>query len=234
MILAVIPARGGSKRIPGKNIRPFAGTPIIAHTIAAAQRSSLFDRIVVSTDDEQIAEVARSFGAETPFRRPSPLADDYTGTNAVVKHCLQWFDSQGVSFEAACCLYATAPLLQVRYLEQGLDTLRSSGRPFAFSVTSFAYPVQRGLRIGPQGVIELLDPRHASARSQDLEEAFHDAGQFYWGRPEAFLNDRSLWSRSAAPVIVPRHLVQDIDTPEDWQRAEYMYLSLKQAGEIAS
>lgn len=227
MRLCVIPARGGSKRIPRKNIRPFAGQPIIAYSIQAARDSDLFDRIVVSTDDAEIAAVARGFGAEIPYLRPPSLADDHTGTNAVVKHAVEWFGAHGEQVTDACCIYATAPFLDQRYLRQGLEDLHRSGKSFAFSVTSFPFPVQRALRLRPGGVIEALYPEYRNTRSQDLEEAFHDAGQFYWGTAEAFINGHVLFSDASVAVVLPRHLVQDIDTEEDWRRAEFMYQAMR-------
>lgn len=223
MKIAVIPARGGSKRIPLKNIRPFAGKPIIAYSIAAARASGLFERILVSTDDARIADVARAAGAEVPFVRPAALADDRTGTNAVVRHAVEWTNGQGVGATHVCCIYATAPFLDAARLREGLDKLVASGCAFAFSVTSFPYPVQRALRIDGEGRIAPMFPEHALARSQDLEPAYHDAGQFYWGTASAFLNDVPTFSRASVPVLVPRALVQDIDTEEDWQRAEMLY-----------
>ena len=234
MKLAVIPARGGSKRIPRKNIRDFAGRPIIAHSIGAALESGCFDRVIVSTDDEEIAAVARQWGAETPFLRPATLADDHTGTNAVVKHAIGWFGEAGHAVELACCIYATAPFVQARYLRQGLERLAASDKAFAFSVTSFPFPIQRAIRINAAGAVEAIWPENIARRSQDLEEAFHDAGQFYWGRPDAFLADTVLFSPVSPPVVLPRHLVQDIDTLEDWQRAEHMYRALELAGEIGA
>lgn len=233
MKLAVIPARGGSKRIPRKNIRLFAGKPIIAHSILAALDSGCFDRVIVSTDDQEVAEVAREHGAETPFLRPATLADDHTGTNAVVRHALEWFGKAGHAIEFACCIYATAPFVQARFLRQGLERLAASDKSFAFSVTSFAFPIQRGVRINAEGAVEAIWPENIARRSQDLEETFHDAGQFYWGRAGAFLDDAALFSPASLPVVLPRHLVQDIDTLEDWQCAEYMYRALQLAGEIA-
>lgn len=223
MKIAVIPARGGSKRIPRKNITAFAGKPIIAYSIAAAQQSGLFDQVVVSTDDQEIADVARQLGAAIPFLRPPTLADDHTGTNAVVKHAIGWFDQQGPAVSHACCIYATAPFLQPQYLQQGHDKLLESGKAFVFSVTTFPAPVQRALRLTAAGEIAALYPQYRQVRSQDLEPAYHDAGQFYWGTAAAFLGDEVLFSPAALPVILPRHLVQDIDTPEDWLRAELMY-----------
>jgi pseudaminic acid cytidylyltransferase len=231
--LAVIPARGGSKRIPRKNIRHFAGQPIIGYSIRAAVRSGLFDQVIVSTDDAEIAEVARALGASTPFTRPAALADDHTGTNAVVRHAIEWHLRQGQHFTHACCIYATAPFIHERFLHEGLQRLLDSGLEFAFSVTSFAFPVQRALTISADGTVAPMHPQFASTRSQDLPEAFHDAGQFYWGRSEAFSRDVPLYSPASVAVPLPRHLVQDIDTLEDWERAEYMYRALQLAGEIA-
>jgi len=221
--VAVIPARGGSKRIPRKNIKNFCGKPIIAYSIEAALQTGLFERVIVSTDDEEIAAVARDFGAKTPFLRPKEIADDYTGTNAVVKHAIQWFEKNVSKVEYACCIYATAPFIQVDYLKKAYQSLSHSNKLFAFSVTSFAFPIQRSIRICNDGGAEAMFPDAVSQRSQDLEEAYHDAGQFYWGRAQAFLNDQAIFENHSLPIILPRHLVQDIDTPEDWLRAELMY-----------
>ena len=221
--VAIIPARGGSKRIPRKNIRLFFGKPIIAYSIAAARESELFDRIIVSTDDEEIGAVARQHGAEVPFLRPKEIADDFSGTNAVVKHCLQWLESNNMPAQYACCIYPTAPFIQSVFLREGFEKLIESGKSYAFSVTSFPFPIQRAIKINQQGEIEPFSPEDASSRSQDLEEAFHDAGQFYWGKAEAFLDDIVTFSPESVPVILPRYLVQDIDTEEDWERAELMY-----------
>ncbi len=229
MRLAVIPARGGSKRIPRKNVRPFAGRPIIAHSIDAARASGLFDRIVVSTDDDEIARVAREAGAETPFVRPPELSDDHTGTNAVVRHAIRWFGEHGAAPQHVCCLYATAPFVRPADLRAGFERLAASGKSFAFSVTSFAFPIQRALRIDAEGNLAPIWPENATRRSQDLEETFHDAGQFYWGTARAFLDDVTLYSAASVPVVLPRHRVQDIDTEEDWVRAEWMFRALRTA-----
>lgn len=223
MIVAVIPARGGSKRIPRKNIRLFAGKPIIAYSIEAALETGLFNRVIVSTDDMEIADVARAYGAEIPFLRPQTLADDFTGTNAVTKHAIRWLGEQGETVEHACCIYATAPFVQVDFLRQGLKQLKQSGKSFAFSVTSFPFPIQRAIRVNAEGTVDALFPEHRFTRSQDLEAAFHDAGQFYWGTADAFMNEDVMFSPASVPVVLPRHLVQDIDTPEDWYRAELLY-----------
>jgi pseudaminic acid cytidylyltransferase len=223
MRLAVIPARGGSKRIPRKNIREFCGRPIIAWSIEAARLSGCFDRVIVSTDDDEIAEVARAAGAEVPFRRPAELSDDYTATVPVINHAIQWCRQAGFAVEQVCCIYATAPFLTPEILQRGLEQLEVTGSDYAFAVTSYPFPIQRALKITAQGRIDMFQPEHAATRSQDLEEAFHDAGQFYWGRAEAFLAQRPIFSDAAVPVMLPRHRVQDIDTPEDWVRAEAMF-----------
>lgn len=226
MRLAVIPARGGSKRIPGKNIRDFCGQPIIAYSIETALACGLFDRVIVSTDDEKIRETATSHGASVPFLRPASIADDHTGTNAVVKHALEWVIGQGEQVSQVCCIYPTAPFIQVEALEAGYELLVKQGKSFAFSVTSFAFPVQRALRINARHEVEAIYPEMRQVRSQDLEEAYHDAGQFYWGTAQAFLHEHELYSTSSVAVLIPRHLVQDIDTEEDWIRAELMYKAL--------
>lgn len=223
MNVAIIPARGGSKRIPRKNIKPFAGKPMIAYSIEAAKESNLFHKIIVSTDDLEIADVARQYGAEVPFLRPKELADDHTGTNAVVKHAITWALGERLPLTYACCIYATAPFVQAELLRKGFEMLVDSGKDFAFSITSFPFSIFRSLRLTTEGGVEPIWPENIPKRSQDLEEAYHDAGQFYWGRAEAFLKNIPLFSNSAVPVILPRYLVQDIDTPEDWERAELMY-----------
>jgi len=229
MNLCLIPARGGSKRLPGKNIRKFCGEPIISYSIKAAIESNCFDKIVVSTDDEEISNIAKKYGADIPFIRPKELSDDYTGTNDVVKHAIEWFLKKNIVIENVCCLYATAPFVQPCYLKAGYEKLVESGKSFAFSVTSFPFPIQRAVRITSENEVEAIWPEHIYTRSQDLEEAFHDAGQFYWGKSESFLNGKVMFSNASVPVVLPRHLVQDIDTFEDWDRAELMYraLSLK-------
>lgn len=226
MKLAVIPARGGSKRIPRKNIRSFLGQPIIAYAIAACRESKLFDHVVVSTDDAEIATVAKSFGAEVPFIRPAALANDHEGTAAVVKHALQWYEEQGVATDICCCVYATAPFVRAEDLQMGFQRLIASNKDYAFSVTSYDFAVQRAMFMAPEG-LQLLYPEFAKTRSQDLVETFHDAGQFYWGKAAAFLNDTPLFSPASAPVVLPRYRVQDIDTLEDWTRAEIMFKVLQ-------
>lgn len=223
MKLAVIPARGGSKRIPRKNVKPFGGCPMISWSIRATFDSGVFDRVIVSTDDDEITNVARDYGADVPFRRPAELSGDYIGTSPVVAHAISWQSSNGEKPEAVCCIYPTAPFLRSEDLKRGLDRLYDTECDFAFSVTSYPFPVQRALRIRDDQRLEMLDASQFSKRSQDLEEVFHDAGQFYWGRPEAWLSGRPLFGPHASPVILPRWRVQDIDTAEDWERAEFMF-----------
>jgi pseudaminic acid cytidylyltransferase len=225
--VAIIPARGGSKRIPRKNVRDFAGMPMIAHSILAAQDSGSFDRIIVSTDDQEITDVALAHGAEVPFRRPSALADDHATTTAVVQHAVQFLVDEGTDIDYACCIYATAPFVTGELLREGLATIKASGTPFAFSIAEYPAPIQRALRIRPDGILEPFWPDNTGVRSQDLETAFHDAGQFYWGSVDAWLEAREIHSATSTPVILPAHRVQDIDTPEDWVRAELMFTVLR-------
>jgi pseudaminic acid cytidylyltransferase len=228
--LALIPARGGSKRIPRKNVRPFAGKPMIGHAIAAAQAAGVFGRIVVSTDDEEIATVARACGAEVPFMRPPELSDDHAGTLPVVAHAiaaLHWPEAQPV-----CCIYPGVPLLDPADLHRALELLHSSGCDFAFPVLAFASPVQRAMRRDLQGRVQPLQPEHAATRTQDLEPAFHDAGQFYWGWPAAWRKGVSPHAGGATLVLPPWRAV-DIDTPEDWARAELLYTALGPAQSLA-
>jgi pseudaminic acid cytidylyltransferase len=227
--LAVIPARGGSKRIPRKNIKDFLGKPIIAYSIEACIASGLFDDVIVSTDDAEIADVARSYGASVPFMRPAELANDHEGTAAVVKHALHWFADNASTVAICCCVYATAPFVRARDLVAGLNILEDTQKDYAFSVASFDFPVQRALHMTVQGM-QPLHPEFAQTRSQDLVECFHDAGQFYWGRAHAYLNDIPLFSPASAPVHLPRYRVQDIDSLEDWKRAEAMFMTLKSQG----
>lgn len=227
MKLAIIPARGGSKRIPRKNIRHFCGKPMIAWSIEAARSSGCFDRIIVSTDDDEIAEVACAYGAEVPFVRPPELSDDHTGTIPVISHAIEWISRNVAPVDLACCIYATAPFVQPDDLMRGFDLLQKSEADYAFSVTSYAFPIQRAIRITSDERVEMFSPEHFNTRSQDLEDAFHDAGQFYWGLAAAWLAGKPLFSHCATPVPLPRHRVQDIDTAEDWERAEWLFKAMQ-------
>lgn len=210
-----------------KNIKAFCGKPMISWSIEAARLANCFDHIIVSTDDVEIAEVARSYGAEIPFIRPYELADDHTGTIPVIAHAVDWVNQHIGKVEFACCIYATAPFVQAEDLRHGFDLLQHKEADFAFSVTSFPFPIQRAIRITSEQRVEMLSPDHFNTRSQDLEEAFHDAGQFYWGTASAWLAGKPLFSRNSVPVLLPRYRVQDIDNSEDWERAEWLFRSLQ-------
>jgi N-acylneuraminate cytidylyltransferase len=224
MSICIIPARGGSKRIPRKNIRDFCGLPMIAWSIQAAKESGCFERIVVSTDDDEIAETAIHYGAEAPFRRSKVLADDHTPTVPVIVDAIERLSI--VATTPVCCLYATAPFVTPDDLRSGLIRLEETGAPFVLSVTTYAFPIKRALRRNSAGEVEMFDPDQMQTRSQDLEEAWHDAGQFYWGRAESWDSKQGVFGLGTQGLALPRYRVQDIDTEEDWSRAELMMRSL--------
>ena len=226
MNLAIIPARGGSKRIPRKNIREFSGKPMIAWSIEAAKASGLFDRIIISTDDAEIADVGKKWGAEAPFIRPPELSNDYAGTTDVMAHATRWVLDQGLDPEAVCCIYATAPFIQIKDLRHGLSAIQSRDWLYAIAVTDFAAPIFRSFRKTSNGGLEMFFPEHFNRRSQDLPAALHDAGQFYWGRPDAWIKKIKLFERHSFPVVIPRWRVQDIDTQSDWIYAEIIFKNL--------
>lgn len=223
MKIAIIPARGGSKRIPRKNIKLFGGKPIIAWSILAAKESKIFDRIIVSTDDQEIASIAHKYGAEVPFIRPHNLSDDYIGTADVIKHALNWCINNIGNVDSVCTLYATAPFIKSTDIKKGYDLLVANKCKIVFTVTSFPFPIQRAIKIDTNGRVAMFEPEHFSSRSQDLESAYHDAGQLYWATAAAVLNDVPAFSEHSIAQILPRHQVQDIDNPEDWDRAELMF-----------
>ncbi|WP_261882394.1 pseudaminic acid cytidylyltransferase [Vibrio pelagius] len=227
MKVAIIPARGGSKRIPRKNIKAFHGKPMIAYSIEAALLSGCFDKVIVSTDDVEIAEVSRNHGALVPFLRPTEISDDYATTMDVMEHAIRWCQNEGWDLEAVCCLYATAPFVLPEDLQRGGELLKDAGVKFAFSATSFPFPIQRAIKLDQHRSVSMFAPENEQVRSQDLEEAYHDAGQFYWGRTHAFLNKLSIFSPHSKAVLLPRCRVQDIDTQEDWELAEALYSALK-------
>lgn len=223
--ICIIPARGGSKRIPKKNIKDFFGKPLIAYSIEVALASGVFDKVVVSTDDENIAKVAKEYGAEVPYMRPKELSDDFSGTAEVIEHMVEFLRQKGEEYDYLCTLYATAPLLQKEYLVEGFEKLKNSNAINAFSATTMPFPIQRTFKIDDDGRCEMFTPQHYYTRSQDLEEAYQDAGQFYWSRLDK-KSDEIMFGNDSIPVILPRHLVQDIDTLEDWTRAELLYETL--------
>lgn len=224
MKLAVIPARGGSKRIPRKNIKIFCGKPMIAWSIEAALESGRFDHVVVSTDDEEIAEVARHYGATVPFLRPKALSDDFTGTNAVIVHAIEYFESQGDSVDVVACIYATAPFLNSEKMREGMDLIQKNpSMDYAVTVTKYPFSIRRSLRIAADGKLVLREPEHAMSRSQDLEEFYHDAGQLYCGKSASFKKYPTVFQGTVLPILLHPKNVQDIDTIEDWERAEFMF-----------
>lgn len=228
--VAIIPARGGSKRIPRKNIREFCGKPMMVWSIEAAKNSGAFDRIIVSTDDAEIRQIAIENGAEVPFERPPELSNDYAGTLPVIRHAVEWLNANGCPVSNACCIYATAPFLQKDALNDAREML--TGNPdtdFVFSATAFDFPIFRAIRLGENNLTSMFWPEHESSRSQDLPPAYHDAGQFYWGTAEAWLTKDRIFSANSRAVILAPHLVQDIDTPEDWLHAELKFQALQHA-----
>lgn len=224
-LIAVVPARGGSRRIPRKNIRPFLGVPLLTRIIGILQATQLFDRIVVSTDDAEIAELATSAGAEVPFLRPASLSDDVVGIAAVMAHAVREVERTGARFDSVCCAYATAVLSIEDDYVRAARMLAAGGTDYVVSCAQFGYPIQRALR-AVDGGIAMFHPEHRLTRSQDLEPAFHDAGQFYFGTREAWLQERPLFAAASRMLVLPRHRVQDIDTHEDWTAAEWMFRTL--------
>ncbi len=230
MQLAVIPARGGSKRIPRKNIKMFHGQPMIAWSIQAAIDSGCFDEVWVSTDDEEIAEVAQVYGAKVPFLRPVHLSDDFATTADVMSHAVEEFGKINHALpDYICCLYATAPFVTKADLVQGLEKIKNnSNLNYVFSATTYPFPIQRAIKLNEYDTVEMFSPQYFNVRSQDLEEAWHDAGQFYWGTAEAWLNKAMIFSTQSRVVELPRFRVQDIDTQEDWDRAEWLFKAIQQ------
>lgn len=227
MRLAIIPARGGSKRIPQKNIKEFAGQPIIAWSIQAAKESHCFDRIIVSTDDPEIARIARLNGADVPFMRKAELSGDDVPTVPVVADAVAWHIAHGDAVTEACCIYATAPFVQPDDLIKGLEILLGCNASYAFSVTEYAHPIQRALKIKSYGRLSIINEDYATCRTQDLDIAVHDAAQFYWGKAHSWLDNRNPLNSNAAPVFIPRHRSRDIDSEDDWREAEILFCLLR-------
>lgn len=226
MNVCIIPARGGSKRIPRKNIKDFLGRPIIAYPIEAAKKSGLFDRVIVSTDDEEIADVAKRFGAEIPFLRPKELSDDFTGTIPVIAHAIKELEKGGIRVDTACCVYATSAFLTPKLLKEGFEALQKDDKQYSFSVAEFGAPIFRSFKLLDDGGVEMFFPEKFGSRSQDLPSAYHDAAQFYFGRRDAFLKDLPIFAPHSAAVKIDRRMVQDIDTMDDWVIAESIFKSL--------
>jgi len=226
MNIAIIPARGGSKRIPKKNIKNFCGKPIIGWSIELAIKSGCFDKVIVSTDDEDIAKLSKLHGAEVPFIRSKDLADDYTGVNSVIIDAIYRMKAN-FKIDYVCTIFATAPLIQLSDIKYAYKQLITKPEcDFAFSVTDYGFPIQRALKI-IDNKISMFQPDFLNARSQDLEQAWHDAGQFYWGKCNAWLEKKAMFGPTSIPIKIPRYRVQDIDTLEDWERAELIFKTIR-------
>ncbi|MGI9315821.1 MAG: pseudaminic acid cytidylyltransferase [bacterium] len=232
MNIAVIPARGGSKRIPRKNIRYFAGKPMLAHAICTAKSSGLFDRIVVSTDDEEIARIAVEYGASVPFERPAELAGDHTPTVPVISHAIRACQGLGWKIDYVCCIYPTVPFLQSVDLVTALSMMEANTGDYVFPVANFPSAIQRALRQLPNGLMEPFYSQFTTTRTQDFEPAYYDAGQFYWGHVQTWVKEIDIHKHGAG-LVVPGWRVVDIDTAEDWERAELMYATLMDSKQSA-
>lgn len=219
MNLCIIPARGGSKRISRKNIKDFCGKPMIAWSIETALQSECFDEVWVSTDDLEIADIAKKYGAKIPFIRPDTLSDDFATTADVMQHAVEYSSKIGKLANFICCIYATAPFLQIQDLILGLEKIQQNNLDYVFSATNYVFPIQRAIKLNHDRV-EMFYPENFTMRSQDLEEAWHDAGQFYWGTHQAWLEKRKIFDAHSSIVSLPHYRVQDIDNIEDWKRAE--------------
>lgn len=230
MNAAIIPARGGSKRIAGKNIKDFAGKPVIHYSIKAAIESGLFTKVIVSTDSEEIADAAIKSGAEVPFMRPESLSDDNTPTAPVLEHAIKWLNDHGEKVKYCCCIYATAPFVTGKLIQDGFSLLSKSGASSVFTVTTFESCIFRGLTIARDGHLKMLWPENELKRTQDFEEVYYDAGQLYWFDSEKFLESKMIWSEKSLPLVLPQYLVQDIDTAEDWETAELIFEVCKTRG----
>jgi len=223
MNIAVIPARGGSKRIPRKNIKLFHGLPVIAYAIKAAKESEIFDEVFVSTDDEEIAEIAMSFGATIPWMRSKDLSDDYATTVSVMQDAVKKLETNLVELENICCIYPATPLLKPSFLSQGLEILESGDWNYVFSASKADTPPQRFFSLGTSKAVELLFPEYEATRTQDLANFYHDAGQFYWARKSSWESGLPIFSSQSTILEIPSESAFDIDTPEDWHYAEALF-----------
>lgn len=229
--IAIITARGGSKRIPRKNIRSFLGKPIMAYSIEAALQSGIFDEVMVSTEDEEIAELAERYGAKVPFMRSEKTAGDFAGTNDVLLEVLDEYEKRGECFESGCCIYPTAPFVTAEKLKKAMGELLEEDADTLIPVVEFSYPPKRAMVIR-DGLLQFGDLRYIDSRSQDLEKEYHDVGQFYCFRTEAFRKNRKLMLGKILPYVVSETEVQDIDNEADWQIAEIKYRAMLQRGAI--
>ncbi len=220
--IAIIPARGGSKRIPRKNIRDFLGKPVIAYSIEAALKSGLFDEVMVSTDDEEISRIAQQYGASVPFVRSEESANDYATLADVLSEVINEYDQRGMTFDTVCCLLPTAPLVTHTDLINGYDKLRE-GYDSVCPVVAFSYPILRSLELNETGILRMKWPEYASTRSQDLQPAYHDSGTFYWIKRETLIQEKKLFATNGSAIVLDECSVQDIDTLTDWKLAELKY-----------
>lgn len=224
MNIAIIPARGGSKRIPRKNIKPFYGKPMLAYPILAALESGLFDQVVVSTDDDEIAEVAQAFGASVPFKRPEELANDYAPTIPVIQHAIAALNLNDL--KTACCIYPATPFLTTKILQQAYDMIVHDQADFVMPVIAYSCPFERALKLDEQGGITMRNLAHLNQRTQDCETLYHDVGQFYFGSAEAWQNPGQFYDRRVKAITVPKYRAHDIDTLDDWMLAEMVFSQL--------
>lgn len=226
--LAIIPARGGSKRIPGKNIKDFLGKPIIAYSIEAALESKLFDEVMVSTDDIEIAELAKRFGAKAPFFRSEKNADDSATLTDVLIEVVKDYEEHGVIIENVCCILPTAPFVTSERIIEGYEVMQGGKLSAVFPVLRFSYPIQRALKVDNNGKVSMIRPENLFVRSQDLMPAFHDSGQFYWVEKDALLNEKTIFAKNTGVIKLSELEAHDIDTPEDWNIAEMKYKILRE------
>lgn len=228
--VAIITARGGSKRIPRKNIKPFLGKPIIAYSIEAALKSRCFDEVMVSTDDVEIAEIAKKFGANVPFMRSSKNSDDYSTTADVLKEVLLNYQARDRQFDSFCCVYPTAPFVSACRLQEAMTLLLHEDADCVLPIVKYSYPIQRSLKINADGQAEMLWPENYLARSQDLTPVYHDCGQFYCMKTSSLLSQMKLFTKKTIPVVISECEVQDIDNEDDWKIAEMKYSVLNKIG----
>ncbi len=223
--LAIIPARGGSKRIAGKNIKEFCSKPIIAYSIEAAMKAQIFDEVAVSTDDDSIAAIAKDFGAKVPFKRSEKASNDFATTADVINEVIECYEKEGKTFDFICCIYATAPFVTAKKLRDSFELFKQSTADSLIPVVKFDYPIQRALKV-TGNKLEMIHPENTFVRTQDLESAYHDCGQFYWLRTKSFLKQNSFFMENTIPYELPPNEVKDIDTPDDWKIAEVLYKCL--------
>lgn len=224
--IAIIPARGGSKRIPRKNIKDFLGKPIIAYSIEAALNSGIFDEVMVSTDDVEIAEIAKRYGAKVPFFRSPEMSNDMAMTAPVLVEVLNEYKKLGQEFDYGCCIYPCAPFINPQKIKEGFELLKAKNADSAVPVVQFSYPIQRALKI-ENDKLSMILPENMNARSQDLMPTYHDIGQYYCFKIESFMKVPALFPQNTVPIVTPESEIQDIDTEEDWKIAEMKYRILK-------